>query len=390
MSGMKIGEISNVLILSHFYKRTQSGGGPPQEIRDFFLPKVKKIFYIEHPFPYSKDHRSSLTIYENGKREKQHFSFAKRGPDLLSYVADFLFTLYFLIISRSRFDICVSLDNLNTSSVIPFHKLKIIKKLVFYTIDYNPKRFKNETLNSIYHFLDRVSCYNSDVIWVLSEIMIKERVKNGVDRKRSAKSIVLPMGANLQRIKTKPITKIKRHQIVYAGHLLEKQGVQIVLEALPLVVKKIPDIKFIIVGEGEYGDRLKAQAKEFGVEKNVVFKGFVKSHKALEEILTASALGIAPYVDDPENYTRFTDPGKPKLYLGCGLPVVITQVPKIADEIHKKRAGIKVTYDSKSIADSIIKLISNDRIYEEFRRSAIDLSKKYDTNSLIASALARS
>ena len=71
---MKISQKANVLIVSHFYKRTFSGGGPPQEIRDFFLPKVKKIYYVEHPFPYATDHRSSMTIYEKGFIKRQIFT----------------------------------------------------------------------------------------------------------------------------------------------------------------------------------------------------------------------------------------------------------------------------------------------------------------------------
>jgi len=64
---MKISNSESILILSHFYRRALYGGGPPQEIRDYFLPKVRRIYYIEHPFPYSKEHRSFLTVYENGK-----------------------------------------------------------------------------------------------------------------------------------------------------------------------------------------------------------------------------------------------------------------------------------------------------------------------------------
>ena len=70
---MKISKNHRVLIVSHFYKRTLSGGGPPQEIRDYFLPIVDTISYIEHPFPYADDRRSSLTIYRQGKLQKQFF-----------------------------------------------------------------------------------------------------------------------------------------------------------------------------------------------------------------------------------------------------------------------------------------------------------------------------
>lgn len=386
---MKILPTSNVLIISHYYKRTLSGGGPPQEVRDFFLPKVKRIYYIEHPFPQADDKRSSITIYENGKLKKQIFTPKIKGPQVLFYFLDIFLTLYFILRTKSRFDICVALDNLNTVSIIPFRKLGIVKKLVFYTIDYNPKRFENKTLNNIYHFLDRLACYYADANWVLSKKMDVTRAKNKVNVKKMKPSILLPMGANLERIKTLPFAKIQRHQIVYAGFLMEKQGVQLVLQSLPKVIEKVPDVKFIIIGQGEYENKLKQLVKQLKISKYVEFKGFVKDHKEVEKILCKSTVAVAPYVDSPDNYTRYTDPGKPKLYLGCGLPVVITNVPQIAREIKSKKAGLTVKYQTKSVADALIKLLSNDKLYLEYRKNAIELSKDYDTNSLIAKALGK-
>ena len=384
---VELSKDSSVLILSHFYKRTQSGGGPPQEIRDLFLPKVKNIYYVEHPFPYATDRRSSLTIYENGKNIKQYFTPNVKGPELLFYIMDPLFTLYFLALSKTRLDLCIALDNLNTVSVLPFKKVGLIKKIVFYTIDYNPKRFENKILNEIYHFLDRIACYWADAIWVLSKKMDSARIGNRVNSKKMAKSILLPMGANLKRIKILPVSKIKRNQMVYAGYLLEKQGVQLVLEAMPRVIAKIPNVMFVIIGQGEYEKKLKELARGLKISKHVKFKGFIKKHEDLEKELCESAIGIAPYVDDPDNFTRYTDPGKPKLYLGTGLPVVITDVPAIARIIQQKKAGFITKYDSEDLAKKIIKLLSDDSLYKRYRSNALILSKDYDTNTLITKAL---
>jgi len=310
-----------------------------------------------------------------------------KGPELLFYIMDPLFTLYFLALSKTRLDLCIALDNLNTVSVLPFKKVGLIKKIVFYTIDYNPKRFENKILNEIYHFLDRIACYWADAIWVLSKKMDSARIGNRVNSKKMAKSILLPMGANLKRIKILPVSKIKRNQMVYAGYLLEKQGVQLVLEAMPRVIAKIPNVMFVIIGQGEYEKKLKELARGLKISKHVKFKGFIKKHEDLEKELCESAIGIAPYVDDPDNFTRYTDPGKPKLYLGTGLPVVITDVPAIARIIQQKKAGFITKYDSEDLAKKIIKLLSDDSLYKRYRSNALILSKDYDTNTLITKAL---
>ena len=384
---MKISPDSNVLIISHFYKRALSGGGPPQEIRDYFLPKTKRVYYVEHPFPNASDHKSSMTIYENRVLKKQIFTPTVRGPQILFYFLDIFITYYFILITKTRFDLCVALDNLNTVTLIPFRKIGVVKKLVFYTIDYNPKRFANKLLNSIYHIFDKIACYQTDVIWVLSKEMDKARFKNNLDRRRMKPSVLLPMGANLDRIKIQPLNKINRYQIAYAGFLMEKQGVQLAIQSLPYVIKKIPDVKLVIIGQGEYETQLKQLVKRLNISKFVEFKGFIKDHTEVEKILCKSAVALAPYVDSPDNYTRYTDPGKPKLYLGCGLPVVITDVPQIAGIIQSKKAGFIADYEVNSFANAIIKLLSDNKLYKKFRDNAIKLSKNYNTNNLIKKAL---
>ncbi|MBI5123450.1 glycosyltransferase [Candidatus Roizmanbacteria bacterium] len=384
---MQLSEISNVLVISHYYKRTTAGGGPPQEIRDFLLPKIKKVYYIEHPFPQADDHRSSITIYSDGKIEKKNFTPSLRGPQILFYIFDIFLTFYFFLLIKKRIDVCIALDNLNTVNILPLKKIGLVKKLVFYTIDYNPKRFENKILNDIYHFLDRISCYYSDAIWVLSKKMDTTRAKNKVDIKKMAKSILLPMGANLERINILPLNKISRNQIAFTGFLMKKQGVQVILQALPEVIKKIPDVKFIIIGQGEYENQLKNLSKSLKITKHVDFKGFVNDHREVENILCKSAIGVATYEDTQDNYTMFTDPGKPKLYLGCGLPVVITNVPQVAKTIASRNAGLIVKYNKKSVADALIKLLSDENLYKNFRENAIKLSKEYNTNSLINNAL---
>ena len=268
---MQLSLRTNVLILSHFYKRTISGGGPPQDIRDYLIPKIKNIYYIEHPFPSADDRRSSLSIYKNGILKTKIFSPKIYGPEILFYLIDFLITFYFIFRSKKRFELCIALDNLNTVSVLPFRWLRIIKKLVYYTIDYTPQRFKNATLNSLYHLIDRVACYHADRIWVLSERMITAREKNGVNPQKSAKNILLPMGANLSRIEILPLTKINRHEVAFVGFLMEKQGVQFVLKSLPKIILKIPNFKFIIIGDGDYKQKLVDLTKKLKIGKHVLF-----------------------------------------------------------------------------------------------------------------------
>lgn len=383
---MQLSKNANVLILSHFYTRTTSGGGPPQELRDYLLKKIKKIVYIEHPFPRSDDKRSSMSIYENGVLRKIVFTKPRLGSEGFFYLADFWINSYFIVASKTVFDVCIALDCLNTLNMIPFRFLGITKKLIFYVIDYTPKRFSNTLLNFIYLTSDRLASRHADTIWNNSPKMHEARSALGI--RHMAPSVILPTGANLERIRPLPIEKIYRHQIIFVGVLWEKQGLQLVIRALPNIISRVNRVRLVIVGKGDYTGKLKKLARGLHVEKHVRFLGFVEKHTAVERLLCKSAIGIAPYMPIPDNFTYFSNPGKPKLYLGCGLPVVITDVPAIARVIESHRAGMIIDYTVESIQKKLLKLLTDDKLYNTYRNNALALSKNYDTNTLIRKALA--
>ncbi len=66
----------------------------------------------------------------------------------------------------------------------------------------------------------------------------------------------------------------------------------------------------------------------------------------------------------------YADPGKPEVYLGCGIPVIITKVPEVTFEISKREAGIAINYDSHELSNAINTLLNNDILYEKYRENA--------------------
>jgi len=387
---MKLEKDLNILILSHFFVKTISAG-PPQDVRDFLLPRVKSIIYIEHPFPYNaergEDTRSAVSVYENGVLKKQVYFPAWKGPDVIFYLKDVLVTQWVILKFWRRIDVCIALDNLNTIAVLFWRKLGIIKKLVYYTIDYDPRRFKNKLLNFIYHFIDKICCYYTDCIWILSERMMQGRKKKGVDITRCAASIIVPMGAHLSRINKLSLNDIERHTLVYVGTLSRQYGVQMILEILPDLKIKVPQVKFLVIGKGDYANVLQELAGQKGLSGTVEFKGFIEDNNEVEKILCRCAVGLAPYVPFEDNYIYYADPGKPKLYLGCGLPIIITRFPAIADEIDKRGAGIGVEYNAESLKEAILKLLKDDEYYGRCRENAVRFSQEFDTNYILDKAL---
>lgn len=380
-----------ILIISHFTYRVEMVNdiGPPQDLKNFLLKEVKKIIYIELPFPYANDKKCYISIYENGTLVEAKKTFPLFGPDWFQYMIHPIIILYFSVRS-SPHTICFALDNLSTISVLPLRFLKLIKRLVYYSIDYTPHRFQNRVLNFLYQIADKIACATVDINWVLSKPMLHAKKTRKFFIGEKAIFYEVPMGFPKKEITLLPIEKIDRFHLVFVGVLLEKQGVQIVLESLPILIQYFPKIHLTIIGTGNYEDELKKIASKFKINRSVVtFKGFIKDHRQIEAILTHGGIGLAPYKPSPESFTYFADPLKPKLYLGCGLPVIITNVPPIAKVIKKNKAGLIMNYSKESFIKSAQGILKDFNTYANFRRAAVVLSEEYDTEKILKTAISQ-
>ncbi len=372
----------NFAIVTHVHTT-----GPSFRLEDYLKGKVDSLVFIGHPFSHAKDTRSFLRIYKKGKLvSKKNFIYWK-GPELSFYLKDLCLTLWWLLRFGRIIDIFVGVDNLNASSGYLLKLLGRAKKVIFYTIDYVFQRFDSKLLNSIYHYFDRFAIKRSDKVWNLSSIMVDEREKRGVGKEFRNKQIVVPIGTDIAKPPL-PFDKINRYKIVFLGHLQEDQGLDLLISAMPDVIKKEPKTHLLIIGGGPLEDKLKKKVIQMGLEKHIKFSGFVENFSDVEKMLRDAAIAVAPYVDGVKTYARYTDPGKPKDYLASALPVVITKVPQVAFEIEEKNCGIAINYDRAELSGALVKLLMNDKLLKVYRRNALEMAKEYPWDKIFHRALA--
>jgi len=218
--------------------------------------------------------------------------------------------------------------------------------------------------------------------------MAEQRERRGIRKDESAPQLLVPIGTSFQRIRRRSLQEINRKAIVFMGHLREHQGTELIIDALPEIIREVPDAKLIIVGKGPMESALKERTKRAGLEKHVEFLGFMENHVEIENVLATCAVGVAPYAPSPYSYTLYTDPAKPKTYMACGLPVIITKVPRIAYEIETYKAGIVISYSKEEFVKATVTLLTDDELYGEYRKNAIMFASKYEWNDIFHRTLA--
>lgn len=363
--------------------------GPGHDLRDFLLENgIGELLFVAHPLVFLPENfkkSSRFEFYKNGKLIEKKYAVHYSLPEPLLYIKDFLYTIFWSFKIRGVVDLFFGLGNLNAFAGLILRLLGKTRQSIYYVIDYIPNRFKNIFLNYFYQYIEKVCAFYSDWTWNLSPRMIEERNKKW--KKKFPNQLVVLHGVHFKRIKRVPYSRVNRWEIIYMGGLLKKQGVQYVLQAMPLILEKIPKAKFTIIGGGQYENELKKLVGKLHLEKQVEFAGYVPDHKEVENRIAKAAIAVAIYQKDPDNFTYYTDPGKVKNYLGGGVPVLITDVPHIARVVESQKCGIIVSTDRKKLAEKLTWFLQNEEMIKQYRINALKFAKKYDWDKVFEEAL---
>jgi glycosyltransferase involved in cell wall biosynthesis len=359
--------------------------GVPQALRDYLIKrKTSSLLFIGLPFIDSR--KASVISYRKGTKTDEKVVFRHKSLGILDYFIDFFQVIWWIYSRKENYDLFIGVNNLNSLAGLFLKKMGKVKKVIFYTMDFVPLRFNNRILNYIYHQIEIVCVKKCDEVWNVSPRMAKGREDYlGLSEKKYFQRHV-PVGIWNDKVKKRSFEQIKKNQILFIGHLsTEKQGVQMVLEALPAIIKEIKDIKFLVVGGGWHEEILRNKAKELKLGDHVSFTGWIKDRSKLDEMMSESAIAVATYKPEKKilrNFTYFADPYKLKDYLGAGLPVVLTDISYNAKELEKRECGIIVKYDSREIAQAIMKLLKDEVTLKQYRINALKYAKELDWTNI--------
>jgi glycosyltransferase involved in cell wall biosynthesis len=105
---------------------------------------------------------------------------------------------------------------------------------------------------------------------------------------RPARVEVIPNGVDVERIAGIKAEKEPEPTICCISRLVKYKHVDEVLMAVAELKKELPDVKCRIVGSGPEEKDLRKLVMKLGIEKNVEFLGFVRSHAEVMKILKSS------------------------------------------------------------------------------------------------------
>lgn len=176
-----------------------------------------------------------------------------------------------------------------------------------------------------------------------------------------------PIG-NIEEMKTK-IDIDGKKIILFLGSLYPIKGPDILLNAIPDVIKHNNNVIFVIAGDGNKQFYVNL-ANELNVSKYVRFTGYLNNNEKLN-YLKISDVFVLP--------SRMESFGIVNLEaMASSLPVIATNVGGVSDLIQDKINGLLIPpNDHITLSNSIVELLKNDRMRNELGQMGKKISKNY-------------
>lgn len=251
------------------------------------------------------------------------------------------------------------------SYIIDFLK-KVKKKVVttLHTVPENPTPGQKSIIKAIFK-------YSNAVVVMIDPVL--ERLVDTYKVPKSKIAVIhhgvpdIPFGGSEH---FKEITNLKGKVVMSAINLIsENKGLEYAIEAVPEIIKKVPNFVFLIIGETHPTVKKKfGEGYRESLEKLVDFKKignhvkFINRYLSLEELidyLRATDLYITPYLD-PQQIASGT------LSYAVGAGKVCISTPYLyAKVVLDKNRGILVPFrNSSAIADAVLQ-VAGDRNYKQ-------------------------
>ena len=206
-----------------------------------------------------------------------------------------------------------------------------------------------------------------------ARIAVSESARQTLKDHFDTDAVVIPNGIeSSQYASAQPTIHWRNpHTLGFIGRFEEpRKGLQILLDALPIIARFIPDVRLLIAGPGD-GDEL-IRKLDIGLRNRIVFLGFLTEQEKAS-FLKSISVYVAPNTGGESFGIILTEA------LSAGTPVVASDIPAFQAVLENGDAGLLFKNgDSPDLAKVLIGLLRNEQLQQNLSSKGKLSSQKYD------------
>jgi glycogen(starch) synthase len=166
--------------------------------------------------------------------------------------------------------------------------------------------------------------------------------------------------------------------VLLVGRLVYEKGFQIALEALPDLIERVSDARFVVAGSGTHEAQLRSQASELGLDAYGTFLGWIDD-ELLHSLYRVADLCVVPSLYEPFGLVALEA-------MASGCPCLVADTGGLREVVpDDAAAGLRFRCsDPGSLGQAAERLLTDDGLRERVIAQAFEHVLSFDWSEIAA------
>jgi len=209
--------------------------------------------------------------------------------------------------------------------------------------------YQNPLGNWLFRWLEQVAAEWTTQFVSVADAMTEQYQAAGI----TGKYVTIHSGMNIEAFAQAQPPAEKRELVVgKVARFFRLKGHEFLFEAAPRIVEAVPNVKFLLVGDGIYRERYERRAERLGLRDHFVFAGLVPPSEMPRYV---AQMDVLVHLSLREGLPRTLPQA-----LACGKPVVAFDVDGAREVCRDGETGFLVRPgDTAALAEAVIRLLQD-------------------------------
>jgi glycosyltransferase involved in cell wall biosynthesis len=192
---------------------------------------------------------------------------------------------------------------------------------------------------------------------------------------------VIPTGLDLETYRNVDGASIRQKLgwkndtvLITVGRLAKEKNWETLLSAAKSVIAQQPGVRFVIIGDGPYREKLEKTAASAGIARQVQFTGKIPFDQVPSYLKAADLFCFASVTETQGLVTMEA--------LAADLPVIAVNATGTRDVLEDGVQGLLTENRPEALANGVLRVVNDEALYNGFRQAARLKAEEFDIKKL--------
>jgi glycogen(starch) synthase len=159
--------------------------------------------------------------------------------------------------------------------------------------------------------------------------------------------------------------------VLLVGRLVYEKGFQLALEALPGLIERLGDVRFVVAGSGTHELELRRQAEELGLMGHGTFVGWI-GDDVLHSLYRIADVCVVPSIYEPFGLVALEA-------MASSCPCIVADTGGLREVVPHDEVGLRFrARDPQSLAEMTLRVLDDAKLCRRLTAEAFEHLRRFD------------